>query len=292
LKLAEIVVDVWAPTIKEVAVNVADVAFAATVTFAGTVAAAVLVLASVRTAPEAGAGPFRVTVAVEFATPPSTVVGAKVTETMDGAFTVKVADCGVVDPRAAEIDTPDVTPTASGVTVKVADVANAGTFTLAGTVAMVLSPLVNVTIRPPGGAVPFNVTDPVEVCPEIPPRRAVGLRETLVTAVAKGNTVRVTPPLPFSVAVIIDVVGEATDRLVTVNVPELAPSGMFNGLVTVAAPVLPLTSVTLTPPAGAGPVNVTVPVELVVPPTTVAGFRETVATDGGETTICAVVVPL
>jgi hypothetical protein len=211
---------------------------------------------------------------------------------MDGAFTVKVADCGVVDPRAAEIDTPDVTPTASGVTVKVADVANAGTFTLAGTVAMVLSPLVNVTSNPPGGAVPFNVTVAVEVCPGIPPRMDVGLSETLATAVARGRTVRVALALPFSVAVIVEVVGEATDRLVTVNVAEVPPSAMFNGLVTVAAPVLPLTSVTLTPPAGAGPVNVTVPVELVVPPITVAGFRETAATDAGETTICAVVVPL
>ena len=66
---------VWAPTLIEVTMNVAVVAFAATVKLAGTVAAAVLLLVSVTSAPAVGAGPFSVTVAVGLGNvPPCTVV--------------------------------------------------------------------------------------------------------------------------------------------------------------------------------------------------------------------------
>jgi hypothetical protein len=58
-------------------VNVALLAFAATVTDAGTVAAAVLLLVSVTTVPPVGAGPVRVTVPVLFV-PPVTEVGLAV----------------------------------------------------------------------------------------------------------------------------------------------------------------------------------------------------------------------
>jgi hypothetical protein len=73
-----------------VTVNVAVVAFAATVTLAGTWAAAVLLLDSVTTAPPAGAGPFSVTVPVD-ELPPSTEVGLKPTEFSAAAVTVKLA---------------------------------------------------------------------------------------------------------------------------------------------------------------------------------------------------------
>jgi hypothetical protein len=93
LYVAVMVEVAWAPTLIEVTVNVAVVAFAATVTVAGTVAAAVLLLVNVTTAPPVGACPFRVTVAVELAEPPCTEVGANPSEvTPDaGAFTVRVA---------------------------------------------------------------------------------------------------------------------------------------------------------------------------------------------------------
>ena len=73
-----------------VTVNVAVVAFAATVTLAGTAAAAVLLLDRVTTAPPEGAARLSVTVAVdEF--PPSTEVGLRVTDFTTAAWTVRVA---------------------------------------------------------------------------------------------------------------------------------------------------------------------------------------------------------
>ena len=71
----------------------AVVAPVATATLAGTVAAAVLSLASVTVlcAAVPTAGALKVTVAIEFVAPPGTMVGFKVTETIDNAFTVNVA---------------------------------------------------------------------------------------------------------------------------------------------------------------------------------------------------------
>jgi hypothetical protein len=75
-----------------VTVNVAVVAFAATVTLAGTWAAAVLLLESVTMAPPVGAGPFNVTVPVELV-PPATEAGLSVTEFNAAAVTVRPALC-------------------------------------------------------------------------------------------------------------------------------------------------------------------------------------------------------
>ena len=73
-----------------VTVNVAVVAFGATVTLAGTLAAPVLLLDRLTTAPLAGAGPVKVTVPVEVV-PPITVVGFRLTEVRTAAVTVKLA---------------------------------------------------------------------------------------------------------------------------------------------------------------------------------------------------------
>ena len=72
-----------------VMMNVAVVAFAATVTLAGTWAAVVLLLESVTTAPPAGAGPLNVTVPVE-ELPPITELGLRVIELKVAALTVRV----------------------------------------------------------------------------------------------------------------------------------------------------------------------------------------------------------
>lgn len=75
---------VEALTAFEVMVNVAEVAFAATITVAGTDAAAVLLLERFTTMPPAGAAALSVTAPVEFAMPPITLVGlseSDVTET-------------------------------------------------------------------------------------------------------------------------------------------------------------------------------------------------------------------
>jgi hypothetical protein len=82
--------EVLEPTALVVAVNVAVVAPASTVTFAGTEAAALL-LDSEIVVPPTGAALLNVTVPVEFATPPLTVAGLNVTEARIGT-TVSVSD--------------------------------------------------------------------------------------------------------------------------------------------------------------------------------------------------------
>ena len=71
----------------------------------------------------------------------------------------------------------------------------------------------------------------------------------------------------------------------TVKVALLLPAGTVTLEETLAAPLL-LESITCAPPAGAGPLNVTVPVEDCVPPVTLVGFNvseETVGRGGGVT---------
>lgn len=68
----------------------------------------------------------------------------------------------------------------------------------------------------------------------------------------------------------------------TVKVALLLPAGTVTLEGTLAAP-LPLESVTSAPPAGAGPLNVTVPVDDCTPPTTLLGFNVSEETTGGVT---------
>jgi hypothetical protein len=74
---------------------------------------------------------------------------------------------------------------------------------------------------------------------------------------------------------------DTTGLVLTVNVAvvELAATVTLAG--TVATAVLLVVSVTTAPPAGAGPLNVTVPVEE-VPPVTIVGFRLTELGTGSE----------
>lgn len=81
------------------------------------------------------------------------------------------------------------------------------------------------------------------------------------------------------------VVDEATALVLTVNVALVAPAATVTLEATLAAPLL-LESATCAPPAGAGPLSVTVPVEDCVPPVTLVGFsasEETVGRGGGVT---------
>jgi hypothetical protein len=77
----------------------------------------------------------------------------------------------------------------------------------------------------------------------------------------------------------------ATAKVVIVNVADVLPEGTATEVGTVAAAVLLLCRATLTPPVGAGPVRVTVPVED-PPPLTLVGLTVTdVRLTGGVVTV-------
>lgn len=75
-------------------------------------------------------------------------------------------------------------------------------------------------------------------------------------------------------------VDEATPLVLTVNVTLVAPAATVTLDGTLATVVLLLESVTSAPPAGAGPLSVTVPVEE-LPPVTLVGLRVIEARVGG-----------
>jgi hypothetical protein len=80
----------------------------------------------------------------------------------------------------------------------------------------------------------------------------------------------------------------ATGVVVIVNVALVLRAGTVTEAGTPAADELPLSDTT-TPPLGAGPLNVTVPWEM-IPPTTLAGFAESVFNAAGSTVSVAVFV--
>src|SRR5207244_12278464 len=72
-----------------------------------------------------------------------------------------------------------------------------------------------------------------------------------------------------------------TTDVFTVKVTLLLPAGTVTLEGTLAA-ALPLESATCAPPAGAGPLSVTVPVDDCAPPTTLAGFNVSEETERGR----------
>ena len=89
---------------------------------------------------------------------------------------------------------------------------------------------------------------------------------------AHGVTVKVALILVLLVAVIVTDVDEVTAAVVIENVAVVEPAGTVTLAGTVAVEVRLLESVTTIPPAGAGPVSVTVPVDG-LPPCTLLGLR-------------------
>jgi hypothetical protein len=169
-------------------------------------------------------------------------------------------------------------------TGKVALVAPAGTATLEGTLADPLL-LESATCAPPAGAGPLNVTAPVEDC--APPITLVGFSVSEET-VGSGWGVTVSeadllaPPKDAEMVTVVDAV---TALVFTGKVALVAPAGTATLEGTLAAPLL-LESATCAPPAGAGPLNVTAPVEDCAPPITLVGFsvsEETTGSGGGVT---------
>lgn len=108
-----------------------------------------------------------------------------------------------------------------------------------------------------------------------------------IASCADGFTVRpAVLELDRYVAVTVTAVDVVTTEVVAVNVAEVAPAATVTEAGSVAALELSL-RVTLAPPVGAGPLSVTVPVEL-VPPTTVAGLKLNAESVGGVTVRLAV----
>jgi hypothetical protein len=84
--------------------------------------------------------------------------------------------------------------------------------------------------------------------------------------------------------VIVTAVDALTALVLAVKLALVAPAVTVTLEGTLAAPVLLLDSMTTAPPAGAGALSVTVPVEFCVPPTTLVGFNareESVGAGGG-----------
>ena len=136
----------------------------------------------------------RVTVAEE-AEPPCTVAGERLTELSAalggggaGAVTVSVAE-RVTAAYVAEITEVVVEPTLLVVTDADAEVAPAGTVTVAGTVATGLL-LLSDTAAPPLGAGALRVT---ETDAEVPPCTVLGLRPTELSDAFAGGDVTVHP---------------------------------------------------------------------------------------------------
>ena len=172
-------------------------------------------------------------------------------------------------PLVAEIVTFVEVTTDFVVIVKVALVFPASTVTLAGTVATAVELLVRVTTVPAAGAGPEIVTVPVD---EVSPLTVVGFRVREVSAGAV--TVRVAVWFVPRLPVIVTEAFAATGLVVTVKVAVVAFAGTVTLADTCAAAVLLLDKVTTAPPDGAGPVNVTVPVDE-DPPITEVGLKVT-----------------
>jgi hypothetical protein len=85
--------------------------------------------------------------------------------------------------------------------------------------------------------------------------------------------------LLYEAEIVAEVVTRTGD-VFTVKVAPVLPAGTVTLEGTLAAALL-LESITCAPPAGAGPLSVTVPVEVCAPPTTVLGFSVSEETVGG-----------
>jgi len=220
----------------------------------GTVAALVLLLISMTVKPAAGAGPFSVTVPTE-PTPPVTELGLNVTVLMVAGLTASMPPM-LLAPTVAVTVTMSVMATPVVVAVNVCEVLVAAIVTLPGTVTAG-SPLFNVTVIPPAGAAWLIVTVPVEL---VPPVTAAGLKLTPDT-VSEGTTVAFPVTIVEPVlAVTITCVELPTEPAVTIKVWLLVFTATTTFAGTGSALVLLLIRVTVSPPAGAFPLIITVPV--------------------------------
>ena len=120
--------------------------------------------------------------------------------------------------------------------------------------------LVKLTTSPPAGAFPLSTTVPVVSWPET---TFAGLMFSVITIGGLTISAADMKLEAVSVTVMFAVAVEETYCGVTLNVPVLFPAGIvrLGGAGTVAAFVLSLAKEIVTPPAGAGPVRITVPTD-------------------------------
>src|SRR5580658_10739052 len=227
-----------------VALKVAEVLFAGTVTDAGTMSA-VLLLESPTALPPNGAAWLRVTVQV-LAAPEFTLVGVQASaETSVGAIRFKVALCEELPKFAVTV--PDwLVVIAAAVALKVAEVLFAGTVTDAGTMSAVLL-LESPTALPPNGAAWLSVTVQVLAAPEF---TLVGVHARVETSVGATRLKVVFWEAPFRTAVIVADWVAVMVPAVALKVVEVLFAGTVTDAGTVSA-VLLLESPTVLPPAGA-----------------------------------------
>ena len=235
-----------------------------TATVAGTEAAERLLLLRLMDTP-LGAAPLSLRVHCEV-DPPTTVAGFREMAVRVSGLIVSEA-LKVAEARVAVTVTVVITATEEVVILKVAEVAPAATLTVAGTLAE-LRLLDRLILNPPAGAGPLMVTVPVE---PTPPITDVGLTDTAVSTGALMLS-GVERDVPFKDALMFATEFAATPTVVMVNVPEVAPPAMKMLAGTVAA-AWSLAKATVTPPTGAEPDRVNVPVDE-LPPTTVVGLTE------------------
>lgn len=250
-----------------------DVVPAATVTDAGTVAFVVSELVSATLMPPVFALPFKVTVPVEVA-PATTEVGLKVTDAKPARLTVRAAVTTVCC-FTAEIVTGVAAATPKVVTANVTDVAPEGTVTEVGTVAVGTLELERKTGTPPVGAAAEIVTVPVTL---LPPTTVVGASVRAVGRGAVAVSVAFAEEVP-RVAVMTVPTSFPTATVVAVNVAVEAAASTVTDAGTVTTAVADDDKVTTVPPTGAGPLRVTVPVD-VWPPATIGALNATERTTG------------
>ncbi len=191
-----------------------------------------------------------------------------------GARTVSVAVL-VVDPATAEIVIGVSAVTFVVGIAKLRLLWPCRTVTLEGDGTTVVLLRLIATVNPPAGAGPLKVTVPVVLWP---PVTLLGLTETacsVTVEVAGGTTVMFTDlvTLPAEAVIATDVF-DVTVLVWIVNVLLVCPCETVTLLGMVTAVEVPRESVTTNPPAGAGPLRVTVPVAL-WPPVILLGLADT-----------------
>src|ERR1035437_1737808 len=261
--------------------NVALLAPAGIVTLGGTVATFVSEDPSAMRTPAAWAFPIRETVPVD-GDPPTRLNGLS-----EGTWRVAGSTVNEVftatPPLAAEIVMGVGFWTPAVVTANVANVAFAGTVTLADVVATVVSELASVTTSPPVGATVERMTLPVAGSP---PETTAGSTETEAKTGGSGVTTSVPVWLkPKYEARMPAFVVWTTVDVVTGNVVKNEPPGMGTLAGTAAEPAR-LLSCTLEPAAGTAPFRVTVPVDG-FPPCTAGGLKVTETGTAKSTTSVA-----